>query len=873
MADFSRTRRTVSLRGDRPGHSAVRFSALLYFYGRRLRTRPVQELLAGVGIAIGVALVFAVQVANSSITDASSAIVRGITGTASLQIRARDANGLDAHLLKRVTQLSGVSRAALILEQSASLVGPNGRPVAIDLASAGSNLLSLNGSTTRSISERAPSRPGVILTSSSASALGLSSLASRADGRPARVLLEVRGQAVTAEVLAVLGPETLGPLSGAMAAVAPLSFVQKITGLSGRATRILVTAKPDQERKVRRELTALAGGRLTVASADQDIGLLKHALAPNSEATGFFVLVSGIVGLLLAFNAMLLTVPERRRLIADLRIQGVQPWQLAKLLLFQALCLGVLASLVGLLVGGLLAHTVFHTTPSYLAAAFPLGTQTVIGLRPVALSFAGGVLATCLAAAPPLLDLRRSRAVDAVYFENGEPGQAIDNRAQVRLFLVGATLVLVTSGLLIFWPSAVVVATVALAVATMLTIPLSFRLVLRAAERVAARTARLNMLTVAVRALRATTVRSLALAATGAIAVFGCVVAEDSHYDLLHGLYTDYSEYVSTADLWVANNNDDLATISFPVDNLPARVAAVPGIASVRTYRGAFLDFDGRRVWIVARPAATPAIVPASQLEQGRLATARARLRERGWITVSQQIAEAHHLRIGDRLTLPTPTGDVAYRIAGTTTNLGWSSGAIILNASDFSRAWGASDASALEIDTRPGADISTVRRAVQHLLGPHTALQVQTASDRAAHADGLARQGLSRMSQISLLLMVAAALAMAAAMGAGIWQRRASLASLRINSYSSAQLRVILAYESLLVLGTGGLVGAFAGTYGHLLSDRFLRLTTGFPAPFAVEGLHTVQTILLIVIGALLALAIPGYFASQAPPELALQG
>ena len=93
-----------------------------------------------------------------------------------------------------------------------------------------------------------------------------------------------------------------------------------------------------------------------------------------------------------------------------------------------------------------------------------------------------------------------------------------------------------------------------------------------------------------------------------------------------------------------------------------------------------------------------------------------------------------------------------------------------------------------------------------------------------------LARQGLSRMSQITLLLMIAAALAMAAAIGAGIWQRRASLASLRIHSFTPWQLRAVLTFESVLVLGTGGLVGALAGIYGHLLCDRYLRLTTGFP-------------------------------------------
>jgi putative ABC transport system permease protein len=845
----------------------MRFSGLLYFYGRRLRTRPIQELLAGVGIAIGVALVFAVQVANTSITDASSGIVRGIAGTASLQLRSRDTSGFDEQLLKRVRKLPGVELAAPILDQNASLVGSDGRRVAVDLASATPSLATLGGNITRSISLRDLHDPGVVLPSATADAIGLNAPSARP-----RVTLEVRGRATSVAVVAVLGPETLGGLSGSMAAIAPLSYVQKVTGLAGRITRILVTTERGRQAEVRRELTVLSGGRLTVAPADEEVGLLNQAVAPNTEATGFFALVSGIVGLLLAFNAMLLTVPERRRMIADLRMQGVKPWQLVKLLMFQAMCLGVMASLVGLLVGNFLSRTIFHATPSYLAAAFPLGTETVIGLRPLLISFVGGVLVTAVAASPPLLDLRRSRAVDAVYFEDGEPGQALEGNAHLRLFLAGAGVILATSGLLIVWPSAIVVAIIGLAVATLLAIPLGLQMLLWLAERVAASTARLNMLTVAVRALRATTVRSLALAATGAIAVFGCVAAEGSHNDLLHGLYRDYSEYVSTAQVWVVNSNDDLATGSFSAPGLSARIAAVPGVAGVRTYQGGFLDFAGRRVWIIARGAGAPAPIPASQIQEGNIVTATERLRRRGWITVSQQIAEAHHVRVGGRLVLPTPAGAVVYRIAATTTNLGWSSGAVIMNSADYSRAWSTSDPSALEVDTRPGVDVDGVRHAVEGLLGTGSALTVQTSGERAAQADALARQGLSRMSQITLLLKVAAALAMAAAMGAGIWQRRSSLASLRINSFSPWQLRGVLTCESLLVLGTGTLTGAIAGIYGHLLIDRFLRLTTGFPAPFAIEGIYTVQTILLIVIGALLALTIPGYVASQVPPQLALQ-
>ena len=231
----------------------MRLSGLLYLYGRRLRTRPVQELLAGVGIAIGVALVFAVQVANSSITDASSAIVRGIAGTASLQLRARDATGFDERVLQRVQRLPGVLRAAPILDQNALLVGRGGRRVAIDLASAAPSLLTLNGSIAHSISLHDLSSASVLLPSATARALGLASASAQSpEAAPPRVLLEVRGRAMSVTVAGVLGQEAIGALSGAMAAIAPLGFVQRIDGLAGRVTRILVTTAPGQRARVRR---------------------------------------------------------------------------------------------------------------------------------------------------------------------------------------------------------------------------------------------------------------------------------------------------------------------------------------------------------------------------------------------------------------------------------------------------------------------------------------------------------------------------------------------------------------------------------------------------------------------------------------------
>ncbi len=135
-----------------------------------------------------------------------------------------------------------------------------------------------------------------------------------------------------------------------------------------------------------------------------------------------------MIGFLLALNAMLLTVPERRRFIAELRMQGYDPRQIVLLLGFQALALGVVASLIGVGAGELLSHALFQRTPSFLSAAFPIGTEEIVHPGTVLLAIGCGVLATALASLSPLLDLRSGRPADAVFRETGH-GQRDRRRA------------------------------------------------------------------------------------------------------------------------------------------------------------------------------------------------------------------------------------------------------------------------------------------------------------------------------------------------------------------------------------------------------------------------------------------------------------
>jgi putative ABC transport system permease protein len=841
--------------------------ALAYLYRNRLRVHAAQELLAGLGVAVAVALVSATLIANGSIAGSASEVVHTVIGPASLQVRAQSPEGFNESLLARVERLPGVQQAAPLLEETATLVGPSGRRVAVYLAGADLSLATLDG-LAHTIPRQSLSADGISLSTATASALSLPSTATREDEPPLSLLL--RGRAYARKVSAVLGREAAGALAGARIAVIPLSDLQALAGQPGRISRILIQTKPGAEASVRKALTELTGGRLTVARADQDLALLHQALGPSDQASGLFAAIGALLGFLFAFNAMLLTAPERRQTIADLRVDGTRRAAVAQMVIFQALCLGLAACAVGLLAGYALAVGLFHQSTGYLSQAFTLGSATVVGATPMLIALACGLAATCLGACTPLLDLRRGRASDAVYADDGAPGNQLGAGTRNRLAAIALGLLAVASALFVLVPSLALAACVLLALATMLAVPMALAGVMRAGEAIGERYEQLTLLPVALTGLRATSLRSMALAATGAVALFGSIALGGARDDLLRGIGQVAHRFSGDAQLWVISPLDNQATVSFPARDYAARVAAVPAVSGVGAYQGSFLDWGGRRPWIIARPANATASVLAGQVPQGQAAMAVRRLREGGWIVLSQQIASEHHLELGGIVQLPTATGMTELRLAATSTNFGWPTGVIFMGTRDYTRAFATSALTALGVDLEPGSNLAHAKAAVERQLGAGNGLEVITPSTRAARIEASGGEGLGQLGEIAKLLLVATIVALLAALGSSIWQQRISLASLRLEGTRPRQLRRLLLVEALVMLGAGCVTGALAGVYGQLIIDSYLKHVTGFPVASLVTAGRPLEILALVVLVVLALAAIPGFLASRVAPMLA---
>ncbi|MFZ1155472.1 MAG: FtsX-like permease family protein, partial [Solirubrobacteraceae bacterium] len=418
----------------------MKLSNALRLYRVRLRARFLQECFAVVGIAAGVALLFASQVSSSSLQSSVSQLSRGIVGNATLQLVARGPHGFPQSTLRSVRRIPGVRAAAPLLEAGANAIGPLGNE-SVELIGADPSLSQLGGTLVPHSSLSPFGNIGaVVLPAPLAKNIGVTQFGQE-------VTLQLAGRTVKAPLYSQLYEKQIGQLIATPIAIAPLSYAQEMIGLPSRVSRILVQPAPGSEMSVRASLTALAGGRLNVEATNYDETLFSKAATASNQSTALFSVISALVGFLFAFNAMLLTVPQRRRLIADLRRDGYTPITVIAVLLLDALALGFIACLLGLALGEELSIHLFHSNPAFLSLAFAVGAERVVSWQSVAIAAGGGMTAAIVAVLSPLRDILSRDPLAAIRPRESSGAAHIGGRRALLglVCLAGATALLLAA--------------------------------------------------------------------------------------------------------------------------------------------------------------------------------------------------------------------------------------------------------------------------------------------------------------------------------------------------------------------------------------------------------------------------------------------
>lgn len=378
-----------------------------------------RALLSIAGIALGVALGYAVHLINRAAVNEFSLAVRSMAGEADLEVRG-GRSGFDETLYPALAGLSGIAVASPMLDLEAALAEPRSeargtlRLLGIDpLRAAQIQPALLGDDPGRLFDLMKPD--SVLLSAAAAEALEL------APG--ARLALLVGLQRVELEVSGILPAASL---RGSVA-LADIATAQWRLRRLGNLNRIDLRLAPGADVDAMRERIGAmlpAGAYVTRAEQLEAQGAaLSRAYRVNLNVLAMVALFTGGF---LVFSAQALEVARRRAEHGLLRVIGMTRTGVVRLVLAEAAAIGVIGSLAGLALGQGLARIAASAAGGDLGAGMFRGITPEIGFVPLAAAgfFLAGVLIALAGGLLPALDA--ARAAPARALKSGDEQQMFE---------------------------------------------------------------------------------------------------------------------------------------------------------------------------------------------------------------------------------------------------------------------------------------------------------------------------------------------------------------------------------------------------------------------------------------------------------------
>ncbi|MEX0431072.1 ABC transporter permease [Spiribacter insolitus] len=310
-----------------------------------LRRHPLQTGLAILGVAIAVAVVVAVDLANHSAREAMRVSLESVTGRATHQVVAGP-GGVDEALYTRLRTELGVRQAAPVVQGGVTLADADERPLTLlglDAFAEGPFQRPLGGG------DALGDAFNTLLLRDDAVALGSGEAQRLGVAAGDTLALSINGRRKPVTVVAVVDDpddQSRGLL------LADIAAAQSLLGQTGRLDRIDLIIDDARAEDLAARL-ADAARIVPAAASAQSVLQMSRAFHINLTALS---LLAVVVGAFLVFNTLGFLGVRRRPTIGILRAMGVQRREILLQILGDALLIGIVGTLIGLVLGFALAH-------------------------------------------------------------------------------------------------------------------------------------------------------------------------------------------------------------------------------------------------------------------------------------------------------------------------------------------------------------------------------------------------------------------------------------------------------------------------------------------------------------------------------------
>lgn len=397
---------------------------MIRFAFRGLLSRKLRTSLTAVAVVLGVAMVCGTFVLTDSIDQAferiftdvrqgSSAIISGESAFDFTEGSGISAPTLEESLLDRVRELPGVEEAEGGVDSDATqLIGNDGKVVVYGGAPNLGFSISNGDSAFNPLTLTEGAWPGpdeVVVDTATAGKEGFEV--------GEQIGVQAEGAVERFRISGLVKFGSVATIGGATLAGFDLATAQHLFRKEGRLDEIAVAAKagvPDTEL-----LAEIRGILPTDAQVKTSAQQAVDDAAETNEFIDFlryfllaFGLVALFVGAFVIVNSLSITVAQRTRELATLRTLGATRRQVRTSVVFEALIMGVIASVIGLFLGLALAKGLFWL---FEAVGFTLPNSGLLfEPRTIVVSLALGIVVTLIASLFPAIRATRVPPIAAV---------------------------------------------------------------------------------------------------------------------------------------------------------------------------------------------------------------------------------------------------------------------------------------------------------------------------------------------------------------------------------------------------------------------------------------------------------------------------
>jgi putative ABC transport system permease protein len=825
-----------------------------------LLRHPWQLALAVLGIAIGVAVIVAVDLANSSARKAFLLSMDTVTGAATHQVIGGP-RGIDEIDYVRLRTEHGVRNIAPVVEgsirvgeRSLSLLGVDAfaeeemrnftRPT---------NVVSTEGERpARSLFANLLTQAGAVMMSS-----GTARVLDLQIGDDFEVI--ANGRRHQAMLLATF--EDGAGLSDLVSA--DIATAQAWLGTMGRLSRIDVRLAGEQsvDRDTLESLLPDDTILLNASGRSRRTAEMSDAFMTNLTAMSLLAL---LVGLFLIYNSVSFSVVQRRSLIGVLRALGLTRRQVLALVLGEAALIGSLAAVIGIALGIWLGeHLLALVSRSINDLYFRVSvTDVSVNLFSVAKGMVAGLAASVAAAAVPALEAASYRPRLAM------TRSTLERHAQRLLPL------LVTVGLLLIAAAATTLALsgrdlVAGLLAVLLMIlgvafcipPLVRTSTAWLTKLGSARPWARHAVSDIGASLSRTGVAIVSLA-VAISATIGVTVMVDS----FRLSVSDWLEQTLQADIYLRAENGSLDGL------LVNDISSMEGIEAISTSRRAWFEDDERRTLVLAIRMA-PGSYAGTELLSEDIDSVWTDFESDDVVLVSEPFAYRNEVDAGDVVSLPGGSGALPFRIAAIYRSYDINASAVLMSRATYDRHFDDDKIDSLGLYLAPDIDAAEMIDRLEAMSLERQTLEINSNTRIKELSLEIFDQTFVITDVLYWLAIGVAIVGILGSMLALQLERARDLAIFRALGMTPFQVGGMITLQTSVIGLLSGLAAIPLGlVMAWVLIEVINRRAFGWQIDMIVTPGMLFSAVLLAIAAALVAGVYPAWRAARSQPALAMR-